>query len=215
MLLVPTYPYAVNIDNIVYLTAGQPANKDSFRNFHNAVLRAKHSVEQAFDRDFKMPLKIVITRDAPQFTRLTGFNWKTGGVYDKRRKQLVLQNLNSLFKQGIVSSLLKHELCHAMYGQLESKDVVMEEALCLAFAGLNYELYPQKKLKPSIELFKKEMVMKLYGKGKDRQNAYALLSLWGAELLSRKPMRYWASNQDKKLEGISYRNLRKKLNQVY
>ena len=50
------------------------------------------------------------------------------------------------------------------------------------------------------------MTKKIYAKGRERQNAYALLSLWGAELLSRKPMSYWVSNQNSKLESDSYKS---------
>lgn len=215
MLLFPAYPSPIKVDDITYVIEGQAAEKQSFQNFHHAVIKAKRSVEQTFAQDFRMPITIVITRDAPQFTKLTGLNWKTGGIYDKRRKQLVLQNLNSLFKQGIVTALLKHELCHAMFGQLKFNDVVKEEALCLAFAGLSYELTMLKKLDLEKESFKRQMAKKIYAKGRDRQNAYALLSLWGAELLSRKPMGYWVSNQNSKLESDSYKSLREKLNQSY
>ena len=215
MLLFPVHPSPIKIDDITYVIEGQAAAKQSFQSFHHAVLKAKRSVEQTFAEDFRMPITIVIARDAPQFTKLTGLNWETGGVYDKRRKQLVLQNLNSLFKQGIVTPLLKHELCHAMFGQLNVKDVVKEEALCLAFAGLSYELTMLKKLDLEKESFKKQMAKKIYAKGRDRQNAYALLSLWGAELLSRKPMGYWIRNQNSKFEIDSYKSLREKLNQSY
>ena len=111
--------------------------------------------------------------------------------------------------------MLKHELCHAMFGQLKVKDVVKEEALCLAFADLSYEVTMLKRLDLEKESFKRQMAKKIYAKGRDRQNAYALLSLWGAELLSRKPMVYWISNQNSKLESDSYKSLREKLNQTY
>lgn len=215
MLLFPAYPSPIRIDNITYVIDGQAAAEQSFQNFHQAVLKAKRYIEQTFAKDFRMPITIVITRDAPQFTKLTGLNWKTGGIYDKHRKQLVLQNLNSLFKQGIVTALLKHELCHAMFGEFKVKDVVKEEALCLAFAGLSYEVTMLKKLDLKKESFKRQMAKKIYAKGRDRQNAYALLSLWGAELLSRKPMGYWIRYQDSKLESDSYKSLREKLYQTY
>ena len=72
--LFPAYPNPIKIDNIIYVTEGQTTADRSFQNFHHAVLKAKRSVEKTFAQDFRMPITIVITRDAPQFTKLTGLN---------------------------------------------------------------------------------------------------------------------------------------------
>ena len=205
------FPIVIQIDGVTYIQAGRTKKDQLLERFHKSVLITKRSIETHFQQEFHNRIEIIITSNAQEFTELTGFNWRTGGIFQKGRGKLIFQNLNSLYGQGVIEPLLRHELCHAMFDQFRFKDIVLEEALCLAYAGLNYQLEPSGTLSNNLNQFKKKMQINLKNTGNRRRKAYAILSFWGAELLTRKPMLFWVKNGSAQLEQKSFQKLRKKL----
>lgn len=185
------YSEVKRFDRFTYNQIGSKVSQNEIRAFHDLVEDVFTTVEEDFKISFQHRVELLITGNAQLFYKLTGHNWQTAAVYIPGKRQIVLQNLDSLNRFTSIERILSHEICHLIFNHYQQgKDQALEEALCLAYAGMSYYDAPVPE-----RITKLEELKAAYRTGQQtgqaRQVIYKQLAGWGRYLLKENEIAWW------------------------